>query len=150
MDFLQLVRYLWWSQLGVPIFGVNTIYNCWYISEPNRMKFVFLMTVRNKSWSDCAAKSMCYSHIYPKYSDTLTLKTPRKTASENVICLCCLLNILANFSNLFLHTGKLWTQIRLLLEEQSDLGPHCLQNWLLKSQADDKADDYCRDWQFKG
>ena len=36
---------------------------------------------------------------------------------------------LANFSNLFLHTGKqtVWTLIRLLLEEQSDLGPHCLQ-----------------------
>ena len=26
------------------------------------------------------------------------------------------------------------------LEEQSDLGPHCLQKLLLKSQADDKAD----------
>ena len=36
----------------------------------------------------------------------LTLRMPRKPASENVICLCCLLNILANFSNLFLHTGK--------------------------------------------
>ena len=36
----------------------------------------------------------------------LTLKMPRKPASENVVCLCCLLNILANFSNLFLHTGK--------------------------------------------
>ena len=36
----------------------------------------------------------------------LTLKMPRKTASENVVCLCRLLNILANFSNLFLHTGK--------------------------------------------
>ena len=31
---------------------------------------------------------------------------PRKPASENVLCLCRLLNILANFSNLFLHTGK--------------------------------------------
>ena len=37
---------------------------------------------------------------------TLTLKAPRKTASENVVCLCRLLNILADFSNLFLHTGK--------------------------------------------
>ena len=37
-----------------------------------------------------------------------------------------------------------------LLEEQSDLGPHCLQKWLLKSQADDKAYDNCCDWQFKG
>ena len=36
----------------------------------------------------------------------LTLKTPRKPASENVVCLCCLLNILANFSNLSLHRGK--------------------------------------------
>ena len=25
--------------------------------------------------------------------------------------------------------------------EQSDLGPHCLQKWLIKSQADDKVDD---------
>ena len=36
----------------------------------------------------------------------LTLKTPRKPASENDVCLCRLLNILANFSNQFLHTGK--------------------------------------------
>ena len=36
----------------------------------------------------------------------LTLKTPRKSTFENIVCLCRLLNILANFSNLFLHTGK--------------------------------------------
>ena len=36
----------------------------------------------------------------------LTLKAPRKPASQNVVCLCRLLHILANFSNLFLHTGK--------------------------------------------
>ena len=41
-----------------------------------------------------------------KYCKELTLKAPRKTASENVVCLCRLLNILADFSNLFLHTGK--------------------------------------------
>ena len=35
-------------------------------------------------------------------------------------------------------------------QEQSDPGAHCLQKWLLKSQADEKADDYCCDWQFKG
>ena len=29
--------------------------------------------------------------------------------------------------------------------EQSDLGPHCLQKRLLKSRADDKADDSCCD-----
>ena len=33
---------------------------------------------------------------------------------------------------------------------QSDLGPHCLQKWLLSSQAEDKADDNCCDWHFKG
>ena len=47
--------------------------------------------------------------LYPPHAFTihpLTLKAPRKTASENVVCLCRLLNILANFSNLFLHTGK--------------------------------------------
>ena len=38
----------------------------------------------------------------------------------------------------------------LLLKEQSDQGPHCLQKWHLKSQADDKADDNCCDWQVKG
>ena len=36
----------------------------------------------------------------------LTLKTPKKPASENVVCLCRMLNILENFSDLFLHTGK--------------------------------------------
>ena len=44
----------------------------------------------------------------------------------------------------------MWTLIRLLLEEQSDQGPYCLQIWLLKSEADEKADDNCCDWQFKG
>ena len=34
--------------------------------------------------------------------------------------------------------------------QQSDLGPHCLQKWLLKSQADDKADDNSCDWRFMG
>ena len=37
---------------------------------------------------------------------SLTLEAPRKTTSENVVCLCRLLNILADFSNLFMHTGK--------------------------------------------
>ena len=58
----------------------------------------------------------------------LTLKTPRKPASENVVCSYCLLHLLANFSNIrFEYRQTVWAQIRLLLEEQSDLGPHCLQ-----------------------
>ena len=36
----------------------------------------------------------------------LILKMTRKPASENAVYFYCLLNILANFSNLFLHTGK--------------------------------------------
>ena len=39
-------------------------------------------------------------------NSTLTLKAPRQTASENVVCLCRLLNILADFSNLFLHKAN--------------------------------------------
>ena len=41
-----------------------------------------------------------------RYRFFLTLKAPRKTASEKVVCLCRLLNILANFSNIFLHTAN--------------------------------------------
>ena len=48
---------------------------------------------------DAYKQGLCFNMI-------LTLKAPRKTASENVVCLCRLLNILADFSNLFLHTGK--------------------------------------------
>ena len=71
---------------------------------------------------------------------------PRKPVSENVVCLCRPLNILANFSNLFFaYRQTVWTLIRLLLEDQSDLGPHYLQKILLKSQADGKADDNCYD-----
>ena len=52
------------------------------------------------------------------------------------------------FKPIFAYWQTAWTQIRLLLEEQSDPGPHCLQKWLLKLQADDKADDSCCDWQI--
>ena len=56
------------------------------------------------------------------------------------------------FKPIFAYRQTVWTQIRLLLKEkeQSDLGPQCLQKWLLKSQADDKADDNSCDWHFKG
>ena len=48
---------------------------------------------------------------------------------------------------IFLQTFQTYFCIQ---KEQSDLGPHCLQKWLLKSQADDKADDNSCDWRFKG
>ena len=50
---------------------------------------------------------------------------------------------------IFAYMQTVWTLIRLLLEEQSDMGPHCSQKRLLKSKADDKADDNCCDWHFK-
>ena len=54
---------------------------------------------------------------------------------------------------IFLQTFQTYFCIQAVwsdLKEQSDLGPHCLQKWLLKSQADDKADNNSCDWQFKG
>ena len=54
------------------------------------------------------------------------------------------------FKPISAYRQTVWTLIRLLLEEQSDLGPHRLQKWLLKSQADDKGDNNCCDLQFKG
>ena len=50
------------------------------------------------------------------------------------------------FKPIFAYRQTVKTLIRLLLQEQSDLGLHCLQKWLLKSQADDiPHDNYC-DW----
>ena len=52
----------------------------------------------------------------------LNLKMPRKPASESVVCLCCLLHLLGNVSNiLFAYRQTVWTQIRLLLDFWSTL-----------------------------
>ena len=89
---------------------------------------------------DMPLSSWCYNK--GRNSQTiLPLRTPRKPASENAVCLCRLLSILANCFCIQANSVDL---------EQSDLGPHCLQKWLLKSQADNIADDNCCDWQFKG
>ena len=50
------------------------------------------------------------------------------------------------FKPIFAYRQTVCTLIRLLLEEQSDLGPHCLQKRILESQVDDIADDNCCDW----
>ena len=52
----------------------------------------------NLSSAELVMVNACYFRI----SSALTLKTARKPASENVVYLRRLLNILANFSNLFL------------------------------------------------
>ena len=62
--------------------------------------------VNQKQISLFGIKLQVKNFIPKDVESTLALKAPRKTASENVVCLCRLLNILADFSNLFLHTGK--------------------------------------------
>ena len=131
-------------QCPSPVFTGNPLYTAlWCHRDKNSMAI-------NKTITWSLLTGLQWSMII-MWTTTLTLKAPRKSASENVVCLCRLLHLLANFSNLhFAYRQTVWTQIRLLLKEQSDLGPHCLQKWLLKSQADDKADDNCCDWRFKG
>ena len=112
------------------------------LQETICMKYQSLFSVENKKTiSKCHLLQFfpsmlsfkhCHLHsqywYYPKYWNILTIKAPRKPASENVVCLCRLLHLLANFSNiLFAYRQTVWTQIRLLIKEQSDLGPHCLQ-----------------------
>ena len=84
------------------------------------------------------------SRMYINRLITLTLKTPRKPASENVVCLCRLLNILANFSNLFC------IQANSVDPDQTAPKGFAKNTLFAKSQADDKADDNCCEWCFKG
>ena len=55
---------------------------------------------------------------------------------SSVYVVCWIL--LQTFQTYFCIQANMWTLIILLLEGQSDLGPHCLQKRLLKSQVDDK------------
>ena len=94
---------------------------------PDRQTACLCHSTRFLARCDCSTENItCFQQIlgdciwgitvimHPKYMyfniiysvDLLTLRVPRKPASENVVCLCRLLNIPANFSNLILHTGK--------------------------------------------
>ena len=93
-------------------------------------------------WLHCAKKALVLQKA--AYYLSLTLKMPKKTC----IWKCHLFMSSAEYSCKFFkltfaYRQTVWTLIRLLLEEQSDLGPHYFQKWLLKSKADDKADDNC-------
>ena len=71
-------------------------------------------------------------------------------SSAYVVC-CIFLQTFQTFA----YRQTVWTQIRLLLKEQSDLGPHCLPDqtaptMTFKEPAEDKADYNCCDWRFKG
>ena len=74
---------------------------------------------------------------------------PRKPASKNVVYLCSLLNIFETFRTYF--------SIQANSVDPDQTAPSSLiwvhtvcKKRLLKSQADDKPDDNCCDWQFKG
>ena len=71
--------------------------------------------------------SLLSQFITQAESRLLTLKTPRKSASENVVCLCRLLNIPANFQTYFCTQANKVDPDQTAPKEQSDLGPHCLQ-----------------------
>ena len=87
-----------------------------------------------------------------RFSDDLHVSLTLKIlyAKKTCILKCRLFYVvcwifLQNFQTYFLAYRQIvWTLIRLLLD------PHCLQKWLLKSQADDKADGNCCDWQIMG
>ena len=66
---------------------------------PNVQQVTMTLMNYRKIYQNCLS-----GQIYGSFF--LTLKMPRKPASKNFICLCHLLNILVNFSNLFLRTGK--------------------------------------------
>ena len=50
---------------------------------------------------------------------------------------------------IFLQTFQICFGIQANSVDPDQTGPHCLQKRLLKSQADDIADDNYCDWQFK-
>ena len=51
---------------------------------------------------------------------------------------------------IFLQTFQTYFCIQANSVDHDQTAPHSLQKWLLKSHADDKADDNCCDWQVKG
>ena len=57
----------------------------------------------------------------------LSLKAPRKTASENVVCLSSAEYSCKLFKPIFCIQANSVDPDQTLLKEQSDLGPHCLQ-----------------------
>ena len=58
----------------------------------------------------------------------LTLKMPRKPASENVVCLCCLLNILQSFQTYFCIQANSVDPDQTAPRGAVRFGPHCFQN----------------------
>ena len=84
-------------------------------------------TCHNVNFSCCRLylfEYSCYQEARMLLLFVLTLKAPRKSASENVIFLSSAEYSCKLFKRIFAYKQTVWTQIRLLLKE---LGPHCLQ-----------------------
>ena len=91
-----------WKHLAEALL-VGTLNICFH-GEIRKISIIWFEKRNKKNINITFAEKSILSRAMAE--DLLTLKMPRKPVSENVVCLCCLLNILANFSNLFLHTGK--------------------------------------------
>ena len=73
------------------------------------------MVIRDWDWKKVASvivfcQQLIVGHVMEVHE--LTLKMPRKPASENVICLCRLQNILANLKPILSYKQTMWTLIR--------------------------------------
>ena len=137
-----LMKCLLWSTYWIQMYWSEFI-GCWnfVIDIKTLLQFVYLYLL---SW----AWEMFYTVSCTCFH---SIQLNPKNAKKICIWKCSLFMLSAEYSCKFFkpivaYRQTVWTLIRLLLEEQSDLGPHCLQKWLLKSQADDS----CCDWQFKG
>ena len=92
-------------------------YGSYTYKETNSNPYLKVITLYSQSeWLHFFCLEFKVGNVLWHHNICLTLKTPRKPASENVICLCRLLNILAKlFKPIFAYWQTVWTQIRLLL-----------------------------------
>ena len=100
------------ATLSVIFCGYSSINFSDNVTTPSRAENKYRYKRRNESiFQKLTKMQVTILDLKPQFYtvvtiEVLTLTMPRKPASENIVCLCHLLNILANFSNLFLHTGK--------------------------------------------
>ena len=109
-DILELILWFVWRKEDLA-FHVNHLPSRWFTWNAksyshNISSLIYIIYQDVLSLKNNNKKKHFKESFLVDVVQTLTLKAPRKTASENVVCLCRLLNILADFSNLFLHTGK--------------------------------------------
>ena len=101
-QFCKILQHFWLyvnkSYMKIFYFAAENWFSC--ISHEKGLVFSLLSLIHSYLSQPVQKKAIIIFYFF------LTLKMPRKPASENIVCFCRLLNILANFSNLFLNTGK--------------------------------------------